>query len=334
MVWPRGLAVFYPFPRVVPIESVLIALVVLVVITAIAVALWRRAPYVVVGWLWYLGTLVPVIGIVQVGGQARADRYTYVPLIGLFIAIVWGLAALLRRVREPARAAVGGAIAAAVLLPLAVVTHAQVGYWRDPLSIWQRALDVVTNNYRADASLGMLYLQRGDTAQALSHFQRALQFEPDFTEAQHNVALLLADQGRLDEAIPHFREVVRLTPNSSRAHTDLGTSLAQKKQYAAAIAELQRAVDLDPASAVAHNDLGSAKAETGAFADALPHLQAAVTLEPNYERAHLNLALVLAHLGRFAEADKEFLEVIRVNPANTQAQQAHHDLTAAAGGGS
>lgn len=335
MVWPHGLAVFYPFPRVVPIASVVIALVVLVAITALVLALWRRAPYAIVGWLWYVGTLVPVIGIVQVGGQARADRYTYVPLIGLFLALVWGAAALIDRLQASARATAGAVLAAAVLLPLGVVTHAQVAYWHDPISLWQRALDAVTDNYRANASLGMLYLQRGDTALALSHLQRALQFEPDFTEAQRNVALLLADQGRIDEALPHFHEVVRLTPNSSRAHTDLGMALQQAKQYPEALAELRRGVDLDPTSAIGQNDLGSVLAEADHLEDALPHLQAAVRLVPDYERAHMNLALALARLGRFADADKEFVEVLRINPSNGQAQQAHHDLSArAAGGGS
>jgi tetratricopeptide (TPR) repeat protein len=335
MVWPRGLAVFYPFPRVLPIETVLLALVVLAAITAGAIALRRRAPYVIVGWLWYLGTLVPVIGIVQVGAQARADRYTYVPLIGLFIAIAWGASTLIARLRESARPIAGAVLMAAVVLPLAVLTNIQLKNWHDPMSLWQRALNAVTDNYRADASLGMLYLAQGETAQAVSHFERAVTFEPDFMEAQLNLALLLAEHGQLDEAMPHFREVVRITPNSSRAHTDLGQALAQQGQFAEAITELQRGVDLDPSSAIAESNLGAALAQTDRLADALPHFEAAVRLQPDYETAHLNLALALAHLGRFADADREFVDVLRINPSNAQAQQAHHDLArAAAGGGS
>jgi tetratricopeptide (TPR) repeat protein len=335
MVWPSGLAVFYPFPRVLPIETVLLALVVLAAITAGAIALRRRAPYVIVGWLWYLGTLVPVIGIVQVGAQARADRYTYVPLIGLFIAIAWGASTLIARLRESARPIAGAVLMAAVVLPLAVLTNIQLKYWHDPMSLWQRALNAVTDNYRADASLGMLYLAQGETAQAVSHFERAVTFEPDFMEAQLNLALLLAEHGQLDEAMPHFREVVRITPNSSRAHTDLGQALAQQGQFAEAITELQRGVDLDPSSAIAESNLGAALAQTDRLADALPHFEAAVRLQPDYETAHLNLALALAHLGRFADADREFVDVLRINPSNAQAQQAHHDLArAAAGGGS
>jgi len=203
----------------------------------------RRAPYLPVGWFWYLGSLVPVIGIVQVGSQAHADRYTYLPLIGLFIVMVWGSYAVIGR-------RVFLAVAAVVVTSFAVVSSHQLQYWRDGVSMWQRAVDVVPNNYRAHAALGILLRSKPDRrAEAMSHLTEAIRLRSDLAPAHSALADLLFEQGRMKEAIEHLARVVELNPMSASARTRLGQALAADGQLAAAIEAFRGALAIDPQDA-------------------------------------------------------------------------------------
>ena len=249
MAWPVGLAAFYPFPNDVPAGVAVASVALLVALSVAAVALARRAPFLPVGWFWYLGTLVPVIGIVQVGSQAHADRYTYLPLIGLFIVIVWGGYSLAGR-----RAFL--AVAAMAITACTLVSSHQLQYWRDGVSMWRRAAEVVPDNYRAHAALGLLLRSQPDRrAEAMSHLTEALRLRSDLAPAHSALADLLFEQGRTKEAIQHLSRVVELNPASASARTRLGQALAADGQMAAAIEALQDAVRLDPQDAQARATL-------------------------------------------------------------------------------
>jgi len=265
-VWPAGLAVFYPFPADVPLGGGLGFAAVLLGFSAAALSLVRRAPYVPVGWFWYLGTLVPVIGVVQVGSQARADRYTYLPLIGLFIIVSWGGSWAANRLlarwplKSPTRRLAAGVMATALVAGCAVASARQVQYWRDGLSMWQRAVDVMPDNYRAQGALGILLrTQPSRKAEAMAHLLEAVRLRPDLAPAHSALADLLFEQGRTREAIVHLVRVVELNPASASARTRLGQALAADGQIAAAISALEDAVRLDPADASARAALAAIK---------------------------------------------------------------------------
>jgi len=266
MAWPVGLAAFYPFPDAVSIGVAAGSAAILLAVSVVALALARRAPYMPVGWFWYLGTLVPVIGFVQVGSQAHADRYTYLPLIGLFIIVSWGGHWAVNRLsgRLPAGSTASrlaaAVIAAMLVAGCAIASSRQVEYWRDGLSMWQRAADVVPGNYRAHGALGLLLRTRQDhKAEAMSHLIEAVRLRPDLAAAHSALADLLFEQGRIREAIAHLATVAELNPASASARTRLGQALAADGQTAAAIRALEDAVRLDPHDAQARAALAAVK---------------------------------------------------------------------------
>jgi len=325
MAWPTGLAVFYPFPRSIDAAAVAGVALALALVTALAFWFAKRAPWLIVGWLWFLGMLVPVIGLVPLGLHGRADRYTYLPLTGLFIVIAWGIGAWRDRAGSRLRLALP-AVCVAVIVACGVAARAQVAYWRDATTLWQRASDVVPDNYRAHLSLGMLLVAEGRSSEAFDDLQKAVRIEPDLTEAHRQLANILLAGGRVREAVPHLADLVRLQPASAAAHSDFGQSLASVGRIDEAIAQYRDALRLDPALPEAHNNLGSALAGDGRFAEALPFLVEAVRLEPDFEQAHVNLALLYARLGRHDDAIRECGEVLRINPANAGARQALEEL--------
>ncbi len=209
-VWPVGLSVRYPHPGVaLPLWKVLTAVFILLVVTAAAIRWWRSRPYVVVGWFWYLGTLVPVIGLVQVGDQAMADRYTYVPLIGVFVIVAWGardLAARRWRVRVAAPW-----LAAAAVIVLSIAAWSQAGYWRDSVTLYEHAASVVDGDPLLHYTLANELRERGRLGEAARHYEDALRFDPNYVAAHTNLGPILAQQGRFDDAITHYVAALRTT---------------------------------------------------------------------------------------------------------------------------
>jgi len=248
MLWPQDLAVFYPHPgQSLPIWKAALAGLLLLVISTAVIRLGRRYPYLPVGWLWYVGILVPVIGLVQVGEQAMADRYTYVPLIGLFIMIAWGVPDLMSRSKY--RGTVMAVTAAVVLSTLMLITWKQLHHWKSSTTLFEHALDVTHNNSVAHFGLGNALLEEGKTAEAIHHYSEALRLDPGYVEVRINWGIALIDQGRPADAVNHFSEVLRINPHDGRAHLNLGVALARQGRTAEAIDHYFEASLQDPVNA-------------------------------------------------------------------------------------
>jgi tetratricopeptide (TPR) repeat protein len=288
LVWPTDLALLYPLVPP-PAGLVLLAGVVVAALTAIAWRARRSMPFVLVGWLWFLGTLVPVIGIVQVGVQALADRYTYVPSIGFFIAVVWGTEALARRagIGPTALRVAGGAVVAGY----AVLAHAQIATWATPETLWRQAVTAVPDSPRAHIELGVVYGRTGRPAEAAAQFEQVLPLPIATSEAQDlfpNLAQALLDQGKTAEAIPY----------------------------------LERSRQLSPERADVCHKLALAYLAAGRADDALAAWRDAIRLNPDFDDAYLTMGVVLAANGRVDEARRAFTEVLRINPSRKDAQDA------------
>jgi Flp pilus assembly protein TadD len=256
----------------------------------------RRHAYLGVGWLWYVVTLLPVIGLVQVGLQSRADRYTYVPLIGIFIMIAWGVPDLLARPRAGAPARRLGrsvrwllaAASCAAIVALMACSWIQVGHWRDGVTLFEHALAVTPENEVAHGNLGVALFEQGRIDDALSHYYAALRINPEDPDAHQNLAIALKGLGRIDEAIDHAREAVRLAPNAT-THTALGTVLMQKGSAEEAASEFLEALRFDPFDSDARNNLGVLLARAGRFDEAISHFEEVLRIAPGDKPARRNL---------------------------------------------
>ncbi len=281
-LWPRGLAAFYPHPGPsLPAWKVALAALILAAITWLAVRLRQSRPYVLAGWLWYVGTLVPVIGLVQVGNQGMADRYTYVPLIGIFVIVAWTAAEWGRHAAIPG---------VAVVLVLAALTRAQVAVWRDTVTLFEHALAVTGPNPTALVGLGAALEDRGKTAEAMTRYDEALRIDPGNRTAENRVAGLLAAQGRLDEAVGHYLEALRRDPGDADTLSNLGIALGKQRKLDEAIARFQAALDAHPEdpSAILTN-LGNALLLSGRTEDAIARYEESLRLDPGDRETLSNL---------------------------------------------
>jgi len=317
MFWPTDLAVFYPHPGYWPLEKVLLAGALLCGISVLLFVKRRRYPFLLMGWLWFVGTLVPVIGLVQVGKQSMADRYTYIPSLGVLILTIWGAYELTRRWRYH-KIALWVLGAAAIVLCLAV-TRQQLGYWKDNETLFRHALEVTQNNYIAHNDLGITLLNKGQTAEAISHFQEAIRLKPNYAEIHGNLGLALLKNGQTDEAMDQFQEAVRLKSDDANAHYDLGGALFDKGQTDEAISQYQEAIRLKPDYADAHYNLGLALLNKGQTDEAIIQFQEAIRLKPDSALAHYNLGLALDKKNQIDEAMSQFKEAIRLKPDDADA---------------
>lgn len=240
VLWPTRLALFYPYPRQLSPVLVGACVAAIAAVTVLVVHSARTRPYLTIGWLWYLGTLVPVIGFIQAGDQARADRFTYVPLIGVFVMIGWGAYDVLRR---PRALAVVGAL---VVVAAAGMARVQVGYWRDNTELWEHALRVTDESYVAHTNLGLAVYTRGKVDSAIAEFRAALRLRPDFAEAYNDLGVALANRGDTDGAIQAFLNALRAKPSQAPSHYNAAVLLAGKGDTAAARTHLELALQIDP----------------------------------------------------------------------------------------
>jgi protein O-mannosyl-transferase len=291
--YPVNLAVFYPYPPNGG-ESLGVALALLGLITiSVAVIHWRQTqPCLLVGWLWYLGMLVPVIGLVQVGTQARADRYTYLPQIGLCLALVWAVTGFTGSWRR--RRIVLGVGTVVVLGVLLALARQQTHHWRDSESLWTHALACTTSNAVAEGNLANALYKQGRMSEALGHFQMALEIKPDYSDAHNGLGFALLQKGQTDEAIAHFQQALQAQPDFAAAHNNLGIALLQTGRAAEAVTHLQSALRTNPNQAETQNNLGYALLRTGQVEAAVAHYEQALDLKPDYAGACNNLAWVLA----------------------------------------
>jgi tetratricopeptide (TPR) repeat protein len=313
-VWPSGLAVFYPYPASVPIGVAVGAGIALLLLSVLVALQSRRRPFLAVGWLWYLGTLVPALGLKQAGlWPATADRFAYIPLIGLFVIVAWGLPELAHGWHVDARGLAAGTLA--VVLALALCTHGQVGHWQDSRALFTHALAVAeAGNFVAHHNLADALLADGDVAGAAVHYRRALSICAD----------------RLRHARPRTgpepagkRHMTAYERFSLTARNNLGLALAAQHDFDGAIREYRAALDLHPGYAPTHNNLATALHAQGRPADALRHLQEAVRLDPGYTAARANLARALDASGRPDEAAAQYREILHIDPASAAA---HNNL--------
>jgi tetratricopeptide (TPR) repeat protein len=293
MFCPAGLAVFYPHPKTgLPLWEVTLSLILLAGISVGVLALRRMRPYLLVGWLWYLGMLVPVIGLVQVGGQGHADRYTYLPLIGVFVMLAWAAVDFFPSWQY--RRQVLGAGALGMILALMACTWKQTVYWRNSESLWIHTLACTTGNYVAHNNLGILLAERGRFAEAIERYQRALEIRPDYVEAHNNLGIVLAGQGRSAEAVEHYQRALEIKPAYPEAHYNLGNFLAKQGRSTEAIEHFQKALEIKPDSTKVHYRLALALKHQGRFEAAIVHYKKVLELEPRPMLAENGLAWLLA----------------------------------------
>ena len=318
MIYPSGLAVFYPHSRdAFPLWQVLGASLTLVFISLLIIRQTSRHPYLLVGWLWYLGTLVPVIGLVQAGEQALADRFTYVPLIGLFIIIAYGMAELTARWRPAGfLLPVGAGMVLAVLM---ICTWLQVRYWRDPASLFAHALQVTSNNALAHNNLGIALLSQGKVDQAITLGEEAVRLQPNYAKAHYNLANALFSRGEVNQALAQYEEALQLQPDYAKAHNSLGLALLSQGKVDQAVAHFEKSLSIQPYSPAAHNNLGMALLSQGKVDQAVAHFEKALSIRPNSAEVHNNLGLALLSQGKVNQAIVHYREAIRLNPNYAQA---------------
>ena len=308
-VRPVDLACFYPYPESLPRARVAAAAILIAVTSIVALRVRRRSPAVLIGWLWFLGTLVPVVGLVHVGPQANADRYTYLPLIGVFVALVWGSADLLRARGVPAW--MGGLAAAVVLAACCGLTRRQVGYWRDDVALFTHALAVNGDDPAIHFALSSGFLRVDRVDEALAHYERAAQLLGPPTNEGSSLATMLERQGW---------PPARAAEQAANLSGMLGIALWQRGRADAAGALFAETVRLQPARADAHNNLGLARAAQGRDDDALAEFTAALRLQADYADARYNRGDVLARNGRVDEAIAEYRAALQLEPAFGEAR--------------
>lgn len=356
MLWPRKLAVFYPYPDTVPLWQTIGALLALICISVLMIWVFRSRRYPAVGWLWYLGTLIPVAGLVQAGlWPAMADRWAYVPLVGLFAIIAWGVPDLLAKLWH--RNVVLVMAALMVLSALSVCTSLQLRHWRSSIALFKHTIEVTEDNYQAHFSmikplrqqgrtaeaiehgykalkinpnypsshnsLGAVLIDSGELDKAIEHLTRALRLKPDFPAAHVNLGAALFKQGDLDEATRHFYKALRLDKDSFGAHINLATIFMQMGEIEKAVEHYAEAARIKPDLADVHNSLGYALVRLGKFDDAVKHYTKALQINPGFVDAHNNLGYALARQGRFNEAVGHYSEALRIGP---ESAGLHNDL--------
>lgn len=278
--FPVGLAAFYPHPTTdLPVWKPAAALLVLLAVSAAAVAARRKCPYFFVGWFWYLGMLVPVIGVVQVGLHAMADRYTYLPQIGLAVALAWGAAQL--TLAWPYRRWTCGAVSALILMALFACAWRQTAFWSDSITLWNRALDCTSQNTMAHHNLGAALDKINQHEAAVEQYQKALAIQPNLFDARYNLGMVLDKLNRIDEAILQYREVLKHNERLGKAHYLLGVDLSLRGKQDEALAELQRALELDPNDAIVCYNIGVIWNQKDNLAEALKWWRKALRLQPN-----------------------------------------------------
>jgi tetratricopeptide (TPR) repeat protein len=312
MAFPLRLAVFYPhLGRSLPMWRVAGSFLILAGISAGVVRMVRRRPFLAVGWLWYLGTLVPVIGLVQAGFQAMADRYTYLPSIGIFIIVAWGAAKISARWRY--RKILLGVLAGAVLIPLLLCTRRQVRYWQNGVTLFEHALKVTQNNYVVHDFLALAYQEQGQLDKQIEHYRKALQIRPDYIYANNNLGKALQLRGNLEEAINHYRLALQINDNYAEAHNNLGVALSVQGNLDEAITHFRSAIQFKENFSEAYCNLGNALILQGKTDEAQKYWNEALRFKGGH-KMHANIASILAKTGKFEKALFHWTESLRLNP--------------------
>jgi tetratricopeptide (TPR) repeat protein len=312
MIWPLDLAVFYPHPHKQPVWLVLGAALALVAATCLILRKTNRFPYLGVGWLWYLGTLLPVIGLFQAGAQEMADRFTYVPMVGILIMVAWGVPDSLRNWGR--RKTALGALSGIAILACAVLAWAQVQLWRDSITLFGHTLKVTTGNFIAHNNMGTALSDQGKTEEAIAHYRSALRIAPRYAKAWINLGIAYEESDRNAKAIEAYQEAQRLNPNDAESWNNLGSAYGKSGQTAKAIEAIEQALRIDPTYDEAWNNLGNAYGGNGETAKAIEALQKAIRINSRYAKAWNNLGIAYAESGRTVEAIEAFQRCLHIKP--------------------
>jgi tetratricopeptide (TPR) repeat protein len=308
MVWPAGLAVFYPFPgNGAPVWELTLAAILLAGLSLFAWKERRTRPWLLVGWLWYLVMLLPVVGVVQAGGQAHADRYTYLPLIGIYAAVTWLVA------DWHVRPAILCGVATGVLAVLMVCAWKQTGYWRNGETLWIHAIACTKDNDMAHYCLGHDLFLKGKVDEAISQFRQSAEIRTDNADAHNGLGICLYQQGKIDEAISEQEKALATQPHFAAAHNGLGLCLYHRGRVNEAIPQYQMALETDPDYAEAHNNLGNSFFQLGRMDEANAEYQKALRIKPDFAEAHNNLGLCFYHRGRMDEAISQYQKALELN---------------------
>ena len=316
------LAVLYPHPRDALSWWTVGGCLLLLVSISIVVVMWRRRrPYLLLGWLWYLGMLVPVIGLVQVGEQARADRYMYLPLIGPSLVLAWTTMEFVGN--SFVRRWLCGMAWLLLLVALTGLSWQQVSHWRDSEALWTHALTSTIGNNLAHNSLALALAGRGQVDLAIGHYQKALEVKPDYAEAHNNLGNALVGRGQVDEAIAHYEKTLEIKPDYAEAHNNLGNALVGHGRVDEAIAHYEKALEIKPDYAEAYSNLALALAGRGQVDLAIAHYQKALEIKPDFAEAHYNLGNTLVGHGRVDEAITHYQKALEIKPDDAEA---HYNL--------
>ena len=317
MIWPHNLAVFYPYPKSIPLWEVAVAGLFLAGVSVVTFRLRITKPYFLTGWLWYIGTLVPVIGLVQVGLQSMADRYTYVPLIGIFIIIAWGVPDVISKWRYKK---IGLSVITATTISFLMITSwFQIGYWSNSTILFEHALDVTVDNSVAHVNLGEALGEQGKTDAAVRHCYEALRIKPDLVTPHLNLGVALRGQGKLNEAMEHFSMALQIKPDCAEAHYELGDTLIRKGDFTGAIEHYLEAIRIKPDYVKAYNNLGVILVRQNKNKAAIHHFSKAIQIDPNYADVYYNLGKVFANQGRINEAILNYRKALDFSPQMTAA---------------
>jgi protein O-mannosyl-transferase len=310
---PQNLAVYYPHPHESLNWSVIgLAGALLLAITTVAIVCIRRLPFLFVGWFWYLGTLVPVIGLVQIGSQQMADRYTYFPLIGIFLAVTWLVPELVPAGVLRARVLPAAVLASMVLL--VATTYSQISYWHDSVTLFRHSMECTPDNSVAHEFLGSAYVSEGAVSEGAEELEKAIRLAPGYAPLHLDLGSALQQLGRLDEAAAEYREALALDPRSAQAHTELGLILFKRRQFEDAQRHYRQALDIDPDFLPAHINLALLCLTTNDFAGAIDHSERVLRLQPDLPASQMCLAMALRGQGHLDDAIRRFQRVVELTP--------------------
>lgn len=303
--WPQKLAIFYPFNAAdISVAQFIGSVVVLIGVSILVIRLGRDRKYLLVGWFWFVGTLIPVIGLVGFTESAYGDRFTYIPYTGLFIMAAWGLSDYLERWQH--RKVILGISAFIVLPGMAIIAHRQADVWTNSVTLFSHALKVTQNSYLANNNLGTALADMGDHQKALEYFEQAVKIKPGDPEANNNLGAAYYSLGRYQEAIESCQRAARMNPDYVKAYIDLGTAYGAAERYTEAVEAYQRAVTLHPQNARAHCNLGAAYFALGQLPESIEAFRQAIKIRPDYSQAHFSLGLAYMEAGKKEAAWEEY----------------------------
>ena len=322
LIWPVNYAIFYPFPEAIPIWKPIIAALALIILTALVIIYSKKKPYLAVGWLWFLGTLVPVIGLINAGlWPAMADRWAYVPFIGLFIIIAWGVPDFFSRFRAKKIILTGAAILSIIIL--AAATSVQLKYWKNSHALFQHAINVTQNNHIAHMHVGTSFNEKNNHKQALKHFLKAVEIKPNYSEALENAGYEFTNLKNYSKALQYYKKALLFAPSKAELFNKIGNAYAYMKKYDKAVSYYIEAIAIDSDDPTFYNNLGVARYFTGKFDQAIIELKKAIKIKPDYSEAYYNLGLAQGKTGNSVEATRSFLKAVQLDP---DYKEAHSSL--------